>query len=102
MVAPKSKPARTSSSAQHAPRQTKANVTKKVKKLTGEHFGTDIVVICEKTKFTDHLGADSLSELEFVMLVEDEFKVEISDEDAEKCKTVGDVIKLIQGLVCDN
>ena len=46
--------------------------------------------------FVDDLGADSLDTVELIMALEEEFNVEIPDEDAEKMKTVGDAIKYIE------
>jgi len=46
--------------------------------------------------FVDDLGADSLDTVELVMALEEEFNIEISDEDAEKIRTVGDAVKYIE------
>lgn len=48
------------------------------------------------TKFIDDLGADSLDLIDLVMFFEDEYNIEISDEDAEKLLTVGDVVNYIK------
>jgi acyl carrier protein len=49
--------------------------------------------------FVDDLGADSLDQVELVMALEDEFELEIPDEDAEKLKTVGTVLEYVQSKV---
>jgi acyl carrier protein len=54
--------------------------------------------VTEDAHFIDDLGADSLDTVELVMALEEEFGVEISDEDAEKIQTVGDVKKFIDKL----
>jgi acyl carrier protein len=48
------------------------------------------------SRFSDDLGADSLDQVELVMALEEEFSIEIPDEEAEKMKTVGDAIKYIE------
>ena len=50
----------------------------------------------ENARFIEDLGADSLDTVELVMAFEEEFSVEVPDEDAEKLQTVGDVIKYIE------
>ncbi len=52
--------------------------------------------ITENSNFIDDLGADSLDIYELIMAFEDEFGIEIPDEDAEKIKTVGDAVKYIE------
>ena len=50
----------------------------------------------ETTDFVNDLGADSLDQVELVMLFEDEFKLDIPDEDAEKIKTIGNAVTYIE------
>ena len=52
--------------------------------------------VTEAASFIDDLGADSLDTVELVMAFEEEFSVEVPDEDAEKLQTVGDVVKYIE------
>lgn len=68
----------------------------KVKKIIAEQLGVDESEITPESHFIDDLGADSLDTVELVMALEEEFGVEIPDEDAEKIQTVGDVDKYIQ------
>ena len=52
--------------------------------------------VTPEASFVDDLGADSLDTVELVMALEEEFRIEIPDEDAEKIQTVGDAIKYIE------
>lgn len=67
----------------------------RVKELIVSKLGVDPNKITEKSAFTNDLGADSLDVVEFVMAVENEFNIAISDEDAGKLVTVGDAVKYI-------
>ena len=60
-----------------------------------DRLGVDESKITENSSFVDDLGADSLDIVDLVMAFEEEFSVEILDEDMEKMKTVGDVIKYL-------
>ena len=59
-------------------------------------LGVDAAQVTEEAKFVEDLSADSLDTVELVMALEEEFSVEIPDEDAEKITSVGDAIKYIQ------
>lgn len=67
----------------------------KIKKIIAEQLGVDESEITPESHFIDDLGADSLDTVELVMALEEEFGIEIPDEDAEKIQTVGDVAKYI-------
>ena len=67
----------------------------KIKKIIAEQLGVDESEITSESHFIDDLGADSLDTVELVMALEEEFGIEIPDEDAEKIQTVGDVAKYI-------
>lgn len=71
------------------------DVAGKVKEIIVEQLGVKEKDISETASFVDDLGADSLDTVELVMAFEEEFGVEISDEEAEKITTVGDAIKYI-------
>ncbi|MBN6185867.1 acyl carrier protein [Aneurinibacillus sp. BA2021] len=73
-----------------------ADTFDRIKKIIVDRLGVDESEIKEEASFKDDLGADSLDVVELVMELEDEFDLEISDEDAEKITTVGDVIKYIE------
>ena len=72
-----------------------SNVEERVKKIVAEQLGVK-EDISNDASFVDDLGADSLDTVELVMALEEEFEIEIPDEDAEKIGTVGDAIKYIK------
>ncbi|MGB6369954.1 MAG: acyl carrier protein [Atribacterota bacterium] len=67
----------------------------RIKKIIVDQLGVDESKITENSSFVDDLGADSLDIVELIMAFEEEFDIEIPDEDAEKMKTVGDAIKYL-------
>jgi acyl carrier protein len=68
----------------------------KVKSIIAEQLGVKPEEVTPEASFVDDLGADSLDTVELVMALEEEFGIEIPDEDAEKIATVGDAIKYIE------
>jgi acyl carrier protein len=68
----------------------------KVKALIVEQLGVEEEDVKMESSFVDDLGADSLDIVELVMALEEEFELEIPDEDAEKIRTVGEAVKYIQ------
>jgi acyl carrier protein len=68
----------------------------KVKKIIIDQLGVDEAEVTAEAKFIDDLGADSLDTVELVMALEEEFGIEIPDEDAEKIATVQDAITYIK------
>lgn len=73
-----------------------ATTLERIAKIVSERLGVDESQVKPEATFKDDLGADSLDVVELVMELEDEFDLEISDEDAEKISTVGDVIEYIE------
>ncbi|ADH99219.1 acyl carrier protein [Salisediminibacterium selenitireducens] len=73
-----------------------ATVHERIAKIVSERLGVDESEVKKEATFKDDLGADSLDVVELVMELEDEFELEISDEDAEKIASVGDVIDYIE------
>ncbi|HYG63111.1 MAG TPA: acyl carrier protein [Thermoanaerobaculia bacterium] len=71
-------------------------VQERVKSIIVEQLGVDEDEVSLEASFTDDLGADSLDIVELVMAFEEEFGIEIPDEDAEKLQTVGDAITYIR------
>ncbi|MBR5407434.1 MAG: acyl carrier protein [Lachnospiraceae bacterium] len=71
----------------------------KLKKIIAEVLNVDENEISEDTRFTDDLGADSLDVFQIIMGIEETFDVEISNEDAEKIVTVGDVVEQIRNAL---
>ena len=72
-----------------------ATIEQKVKAIIAENLGVNADEIKITSSFIDDLGADSLDIVELVMQMEEEFEVEIPDEEAENIKTVGDAINYI-------
>jgi len=72
------------------------SLEEKVKELIVQQLGVSESEVVPEAKFVDDLGADSLDLVELVMALEDEYGIEISDEDAEKILTVGDAIAYIK------
>jgi acyl carrier protein len=75
---------------------TVASVRDRVIEIVCEQLGQSKDKVNENTSFITDLGADSLDTVELVMELEDEFDLNIPDEEAEKIKTVGDAIKFIE------
>ncbi len=73
----------------------------KVVDTIAKNFKLDAAAVTDDKSFTDDLGADSLEIVELVMALEEEFGIEISDEDAEKIRTVGDAITFITSNAAD-
>jgi len=67
----------------------------RIKKIITDQLGVDESKITEDSSFIDDLGADSLDIVELIMAFEEEFDIEIPDEDAEKMKTIGDAVKYL-------
>ncbi len=72
------------------------SVEQKVKEIIIEQLGVEAAQVTTTAKFVDDLGADSLDTVELVMALEEEFKLEIPDEDAEKITSVGDAVSYIE------
>ncbi|MCA9553673.1 MAG: acyl carrier protein [Myxococcales bacterium] len=72
-----------------------ASIEDKVKSIIVEQLGISEDEVKPEASFIDDLGADSLDIVELVMAMEEEFEIEIPDEEAENIKTVGDAIKYI-------
>jgi acyl carrier protein len=71
-------------------------IFEKIQKIISEQLGIDSDEIKLESSFVDDLGADSLDIVELIMALETEFDIEIPDEEAEKVKTVGDVVEYIK------
>jgi len=71
------------------------SVEDRVKKIIAEKLGVDLSEVVPEASFVNDLGADSLDLVELIMTMEEEFEIEISDEDAEKLVTVKNAIDFI-------
>jgi len=72
------------------------NLEERVKKIIVEQLAVDAGEVTPAAQFVQDLGADSLDTVELVMALEEEFDIEIPDEDAEKIKTVGEAVTYIK------
>ena len=71
------------------------SIEDRVKKIVSDQLGNSLDEIQGDSSFVDDLGADSLDTVELVMALEEEFDLEIADEDAEKISTVNDAVEYI-------
>lgn len=72
-----------------------ADILERVKKVTVEELGVKSEEVVESASFQEDLGADSLDVVELVMALEDEFGIDIPDEEVGEIKTVGDAVNYI-------
>jgi len=75
------------------------DIAEKVKEIVAQQLDVDIAEVKEEAQFIEHLGADSLAIVELVLAFEEQFEIDIPDEDTEKIATVGDAITYIQGHI---
>jgi len=68
----------------------------RIKAIIAEQLGVKQEEVSDQAKFIEDLGADSLDTVELVMALEEEFGIEIPDEDAEKMISVGDAVRYIE------
>ena len=71
----------------------------KIKTIIADQLGVKFEEVTPEASFVNDLGADSLDTVELIMALEEEFNIEIPDDDAEKIKTVGDIVKYIENKV---
>ena len=77
------------------------SLEQKVKEIIVDQLGVDENEVTETAHFIEDLGADSLDTVELVMAFEEEFNIEIPDEDAEKITTVGSAFKYLKEKIGD-
>jgi acyl carrier protein len=70
-------------------------IADKVKEIVSQQLDVDVAQIKPESQFIDDLGADSLAIVELVLAFEEQFEIDIPDEDTEKIRTVGDAITYI-------
>ena len=73
-----------------------SGISARVKEIIANELGVEIEKVTDDASFVDDLGADSLDTVELVMAFEEEFEIEIPDEDAERMQTVGDAISYLE------
>ena len=73
-----------------------SEVASKVRSIIAEQLGVKIEEVTDAASFVDDLGADSLDTVELVMALEEEFGIEIPDEEAEKMTHVGEAVKYVE------
>ncbi|HEY8429930.1 MAG TPA: acyl carrier protein [Sandaracinaceae bacterium] len=74
----------------------------KVKEIISQQLDVDVGQIKPESQFIEDLGADSLAIVELVLAFEEQFEIEIPDEDTEKIRTVGDAIRYIESRISSN
>ncbi len=72
------------------------SVIEKVTQIIVDQLGINAAEVVPEAKFIDDLGADSLDIVEFLMALEDQYGIEVPDEDAEGLQTVGDLVRYIE------
>jgi acyl carrier protein len=72
------------------------DIAEKVKEIISQQLDVDLAEVKEAASFIDDLGADSLAIVELVLAFEEQFEIDIPDEDTEKIRTVGDAVSYIQ------
>nr|YP_009397261.1 acyl carrier protein [Thuretia quercifolia]ARW66447.1 acyl carrier protein [Thuretia quercifolia] len=80
-------------------KRVEPTIFEKVKNIVVQQLGVDETKVTLETHFADDLGADSLDTVELVMAIEEEFSIEIPDEDAEKISTLNQAVKFIEEAV---
>lgn len=78
-----------------------STIDERVKKIIAEQLSVEIEKITPEARFVDDLGADSLDTVELVMALEEEFEIDIPDEEAEKIVTFQDVLSYVQSNSSD-
>jgi len=73
-----------------------ADTPDRIREIIANELGVELDKVTDEASFVEDLGADSLDTVELVMAFEEEFEIEIPDEDAEQMQSVGDAIKYLE------
>jgi acyl carrier protein len=76
--------------------EERMDIAEKVKEIISQQLDVDMAEVKEAASFIEDLGADSLAIVELVLAFEEQFEIDIPDEDTEKIRTVGDAVSYIQ------
>jgi len=76
-------------------------VFEKIREIIVEQLGVDEASVGANTHLMKDLEADSLDAVEIIMAIEDEFEIEVPDEDAEKFQSVGDIVKYVEDRIAE-
>jgi acyl carrier protein len=68
----------------------------RIKEMIVEELSVEAEKVTLESRLSEDLGADSIDAVELIMNIEDEFNIQVSDEDAQNLKTVGDLVKYIE------
>ena len=97
-LTPRSPAPRQAAQNKHGYMAAEKSIDQRIKDIIVEQLGVNADQVTPEAKFIEDLGADSLDTVELVMALEEEFSIEIADEEAEKLQSVGDVIKYIEEI----
>ena len=75
------------------------DIAETIKEIVSRQLDVDIAEVTNKSRFFEDLGADSMAILELMLALEDQFEIDIPDEDTEQIATVGDAVRYIRGHV---
>jgi acyl carrier protein len=78
--------------------KTPTTIEDRLRKIAVDHLGVEAERVIDAASFIDDLGADSLDGVELIMACEEEFGIEINDDDAEHVLTFADMVKLVERL----
>ena len=73
-------------------------IFEKVKAIVARELNVDADTLTMETNFVEDLGADSLDAVEIIMAVEDEFEIEVGDDDAQGIRCLGDIVKILEEI----
>lgn len=73
-------------------------IFEKVKAIVARELNVDADTLTMETNFVEDLGADSLDAVEIIMAVEDEFEIEVGDDDAQGIRCLGDIVKILEEM----